>query len=126
MKFLPGPLFAVAAVVALAADPPFAQVSNLTATAILGWYAWYTATKTIPQMMESFRRELATERTQHRTDRDAFLREMTEQRVQRHNDTAAIVVAVNELTALIKYSSKPITADPPTDDQTPNPRKGTS
>jgi hypothetical protein len=116
MRFLPGPLFAVAAVVALAADPPFAQLSNLTATAILGWYAWHTATKTIPQMMESFRRELATERIQHRTDRDAFLHEMTEQRVQRHDDTAAIVVAVNELTTFIKFSNKPIAADTPIDD----------
>ena len=106
MKLLPGPLCAVAAVMALATDPPFAQLSNLTATAILGWYAWHTATRTIPQLVENFRRELATERSQHRTDRDAFLCEMTEQRVQRHNDTTAIVLAVNELTSSIKYSSK--------------------
>jgi hypothetical protein len=106
MKFLPGPLCAVAVLMALAADPPFAQLSNLTATAILGWYAWHTATRTIPQLVENFRHELATERSQHRTDRDAFLYEMTEQRVQRHNDTTAIVLAVNELTSSIKYSSK--------------------
>ena len=82
MKLLAGPLFAVAAVAAVATEPPFAQLSNLTATAILGWYAWHTATKAIPQLVENFRRELATERSQHRTDRDAFLYEMTEQRVQ--------------------------------------------
>ena len=104
MKLFPVPLFAVAAVIALAADAPFAQVSNLTATAILGWYAWHTATKAIPDLVENFRRELATERGQHRTDRDAFLNEMTEQRVQRHNDSTAIVMAVNELTASIRYS----------------------
>ncbi|HEY2828338.1 MAG TPA: hypothetical protein VGJ04_12125, partial [Pirellulales bacterium] len=105
MKYLPAPLCAAAAIVALAAEPPFAQLSNLTATAILGWYAWHTATKAIPQLVENFRRELATERTQHHTDRDAFLHEMTEQRVQRHNDTTAIVLAVNELASTIKYSS---------------------
>ncbi len=106
MKLFTAPLFTIAALIALAADPPFAQVGNLTATAILGWYAWYTATKTLPQLVENFRRELATERNQHRTDRDAFLYEMTEQRVQRHNDTTAMVLAVNELTSSIKYSHK--------------------
>jgi hypothetical protein len=106
MKFLPAPLFAVAALLAVAADPPFAQLSNLTATAILGWYAWYTATKAVPQLVDNFRHELATERSQHRTDRDAFLVEMAQQRVERHNDTTAIVLAVNELTSSIKYSRK--------------------
>jgi hypothetical protein len=105
MKFLPGPLCVFAVVLAVAADPPFAQVSNLTATAILGWYAWFTATRTIPQLVKSFRQELATERSQHRTDRDAFLFEMTQQRNQGHTDSTAIVLAVNELATALKYSS---------------------
>ena len=125
MKVLPGPLFAVAAVVAVTADPPFAQLSNLTATAILGWYAWHTATRAIPQLMENFRHELATERSQHRTDRDAFLYEMTEQRVQRHNDTTAIVLAVNELTSSIKYSKSAAVHSIP-GDYSSFPTKGTS
>ncbi len=62
MKLLPLPLCLIATVVAVVADQPFSQVGNLTATAILGWYAWHTATKTIPQLVENFRRELATER----------------------------------------------------------------
>jgi hypothetical protein len=124
MKVLPGPLCAVAVVLALATDPPFAQLSNLTATAILGWYAWYTATRTIPQLVENFRHELATERNQHRTDRDAFLYEMTEQRVQRHNDTTSIVLAVNELTSSIKYSGKSAAVSSHPDAPSSYPSKG--
>ena len=73
MRFLLCPLFAVAAVLALAADSPLSELGNLTATAILGWYAWHTSTKTIPQLVDDFRGELATERAQQRADREAFL-----------------------------------------------------
>ena len=110
MKFLPAPLCIVAAMLAVAADPPFAQLSNLTATAILGWYAWFTATRTIPQLVESFRHELATERSQHRTDRDAFLYEMTQQRNQRHADSTAVILAVNELASSLNCACKPAVA----------------
>ncbi len=54
MKLVLVPLFA-AVVFALAADPPVAELSNLTATAILGWYAWHTATRAIPQLVADFR-----------------------------------------------------------------------
>lgn len=95
------PLFAVAAVLALAADSPLSELGNLTATAILGWYAWHTATKTIPQLVEDFRGELATERSVQRADRDAFLHEMAEERMQRHADNLAVVQAMDLLAALI-------------------------
>lgn len=101
MRLLLCPLFAVAAVLALAADSPLAEVGNLTATAILGWYAWHTATKTIPQLVDDFRGELATERTLQRADRDAFLHEMAVERMQRHADNLAVVQAMDQLAALI-------------------------
>lgn len=101
MKFFLCPLFAVAAVLALAGDSPVAEVSNLTATAVLGWYAWHTATKTIPQLVNDFRDELATERTVHRDDRDAFLHEMAEERMQRHADNLAVIQAMDHLVALL-------------------------
>jgi hypothetical protein len=101
MKILLGPLFAAATIMALTAQPPVAELSNLTATAVLGWYTWYTATKTIPQLVQHFRSELAAERGEHRLDRDVFLHEMASQRVQRQEDAATIVQAMNELTLLI-------------------------
>ena len=92
MKII-APLLA-AAVLAVVAQPPIPEFSNLTATAILGWYAWHTASKTLPQLVASFRAELAAERTQHRADRDAFLHEMAQERTQRHADNAAIAHAI--------------------------------
>ncbi|HEY2827644.1 MAG TPA: hypothetical protein VGJ04_08600, partial [Pirellulales bacterium] len=68
---------------------------------------------------------LATERTQHRTDRDAFLHEMTEQRVQRHDDTTAIVFAVNELASSIKYSSNSAVVNSTPDHRSSHHPKGT-
>src|SRR5262245_57249775 len=91
--------YAATALLALATGPPISELSNLTATAILGWYAWHTATRTIPRLVESFRRELATERMLHRADRDAFLLEMAEQRAQRHADHAAVIQAIENLKA---------------------------
>ncbi|HZZ27159.1 MAG TPA: hypothetical protein VFE46_04055 [Pirellulales bacterium] len=103
MKILLGPLFAVATIAALTGQPPVAELSNLTATAILGWYTWYTATKTIPQLVHHFRNELAAERGEHRIDRNAFLCEMASQRAQRLDDAAAMTRAVNELAASIGH-----------------------
>jgi hypothetical protein len=96
MKLFVAPLLA-AAIVALVAQPPIAEFSNLTSTAILGWYAWHTATKTLPQLVENFRAELATERSQNRADRESFLREMAEERTQRHADNVVIVQALEQL-----------------------------
>lgn len=58
---------------------PSIDFGNLTATAILGWYAWHTTTRTIPQLVadfrqeltalrEAFREELASERELHRCE----------------------------------------------------------
>jgi hypothetical protein len=82
MKLLLIPI-AAGTLVALVAEPPLAEFSNLTATAVLGWYAWHTATRTLPQLIENFRRELAAERALHRSDRDCFLRELAAERAQR-------------------------------------------
>lgn len=59
---------------ALPSNLPALDFGNLTSTAILGWYAWHTQTKTIPKLTDDFRNavekqrddfraELATERT---------------------------------------------------------------
>lgn len=100
MKLVLVPLFA-AAVFALAAEPPVAELSNLTATAILGWYAWHTATRAIPQLVADFRSEMSLERSQNHADREEFFRELAEERVQRHADNTAIVSAVDDLKHLI-------------------------
>src|SRR3954470_12038882 len=88
---------AAGTLLAIVAEPPLAEFSNLTATAVLGWYAWHTATRTLPQLVEDFRRELAAERALHRTDRDCFLRELSAERAQRHTEHAAIKDAVDSL-----------------------------
>lgn len=58
---------------------PNVDFGNMTSTAILGWYAWHTTTRTIPQIMadfraevrelrEAFRQELAIERNRHQPE----------------------------------------------------------
>jgi hypothetical protein len=110
MKLALAPLFAVAVIFAIAADPPFAELSNLTATAILGWYAWHTATCAIPQLVADFRSEMALERNQNHSDRDDFFRELAEERVQRHADNTALILAVDDLKSLLGHW-KAATAD---------------
>lgn len=74
-------LLAAAGVWSLAnlSEAPFPELSNMTATAILGWYAWHTASRTIPELIENFREELAAERQ------------------QRHEDSRAVVAALHDL-----------------------------
>lgn len=48
---------------ALPSNLPALDFGNLTSTAILGWYAWHTQTRTIPKMLDDYRAEMAAERT---------------------------------------------------------------
>lgn len=75
-------------------DWPMEAIGNVTATAMLGWYAWHTATKTIPVLVQNFREELAAERSANRQDREAFFSELSQERTQRHTDQAAIASAL--------------------------------
>jgi len=59
MKIILLPL-AATSLLALTTDPPISGLSNLTATAILGWYAWQTATRTVPQLVADFRAEASS------------------------------------------------------------------
>lgn len=72
---------ALAAIIADAELPklPAIDFGNMTATAILGWYAWHTTTRTIPQLVsefrhelqevrETFRQEMQSERETHRAE----------------------------------------------------------
>ena len=58
------------------AQLPLPEVGNLTATAMLGWYAWHTVARTIPQIVTAFRIELAAERADHRAAVEAICREI--------------------------------------------------
>lgn len=73
------------------------NVSNVTATTVLGWYAWHTSTKTLPSLIESFREEMAANRYEYRSERDAMRGELASERRERHADNAAIVAALREL-----------------------------
>jgi hypothetical protein len=60
----------------LFAQLPLPEVGNLTATAMLGWYAWHTVARTIPELVASFRAELAAERADHRAAVESICREL--------------------------------------------------
>ena len=79
------------------AEPPAASISNMTATAVLGWYAWHTASRAIPRLMHDFRTELAAIRADYLSEGQAFRIELQAERQQRHEDHLAMVMALNEL-----------------------------
>lgn len=79
------------------AELPLPDVSQLTATGVLGWYAWHTAARTIPQLVEAFRDEMAAMRAECRGEREALYQELAAERAQRHHDHLAIVQALDEL-----------------------------
>jgi len=62
---------------------PKFDFGSLSATAILGWYAWHTTTYTIPNIVKGFREELKESRLQ-------FFQELKEARAHykhgEHND----------------------------------------
>lgn len=47
---------------------PNIDFGNLTATAILGWYAWHTQTRTIPKMQDDFRSAIEKQRDDFREE----------------------------------------------------------
>lgn len=81
------------------------DLGNLTATAILGWYAWHTASRTIPELLTAFREELATARDDCRIERETLRDELNAERIERHTDHMAIVEALHELAARLKQST---------------------
>lgn len=81
---------------------PWGDVGNLTATAMLGWYAWFTATRTIPGLVQVFREELHGERDENQRDRAAFRDELAEERMQRHANHLATFEALQELAAELR------------------------
>ena len=76
---------------------PMQDIGNLTATAILGWYAWHTASRTIPQLIMDFRQEMAAQRELYREETSAVRSEMVIERERRHKDQMCIVGALQEL-----------------------------
>jgi len=95
--------------------PPWLTGSTtITGTLILGWFCWYTITKTIPEMQRLFREELAAERKAYgdmlkdkdgRHEREtAELRRMLNESLQSDRravhdlkDTAQMVISQAEL-----------------------------
>ncbi len=73
------------------------ELGNLTASAVLGWYAWYTATRTTPGMLRSFREEMHAARQDFRTETAAQRDQLACEREYRHRDSAAIARALNRL-----------------------------
>ena len=78
--------------------PLLPDISNLTATAVLGWYAWHTVSKTIPEVVKTFRDEIAASRAECRAEREALYQELAAERMQRHHDHVAMAQALDELT----------------------------
>jgi hypothetical protein len=74
---------ALASAVSALAATPLAQVvsqtipdvpdwvSSVPATAILGWYAWHTTTRTIPQLVSDFRDDMKASRAEMRDELQA-------------------------------------------------------
>lgn len=73
------------------------ELGNLTASAVLGWYAWYTSTRTVPGMLRSFREEMNGARQDFRAETAALRDQLACEREYRHRDGAAMAQALNRL-----------------------------
>lgn len=71
--------------------------SSLSATAILGWYAWHTAYHTIPNLVAAFREEMAAARAECGAERELLYAELSAERRQQHIDHGLVVEALAEL-----------------------------
>jgi hypothetical protein len=74
----------------------------VTATAILGWYAWHTASRTIPGLIKNFRDDVRTERAEHLAELLAFREEMATEREQRHRDHMVIFDVLSALSSQLR------------------------
>lgn len=73
------------------------ELGNLTASAALGWYAWYTATRTVPGLLRTFREEMHAARQDFRADTAALREQLACEREYRHRDSEAIARALRQL-----------------------------
>lgn len=78
-------------------DGKLFDFSTLTATSILGWYAWHTTTHAIPELVRAFRDELAAVRRQCTDEREALQAELAAERNRRHEHHLLIVDALRDL-----------------------------
>lgn len=101
------------ALVGQLAPVPGHDLGQLTATGILGWYAWYTASKSIPRLVQQFRDELTAARTDARELREAFRSELAAEREARRDDRAAHEAALGALTdRLVAHVPTPCCKEP--------------
>lgn len=77
------------------------DLGNMTATALLGWYAWHTASRTLPALVRAFREELAAQRREWADERQAFREELAEERLQRHADSLSLLEGLQSLSRQI-------------------------
>jgi len=81
----------------MAEIPVLQEFGSLTATAVLGWYAWHTATHVIPNLVAAFRDEMAKARAECGAERELLYGELASQRTQQHQDLVQIIAALGEL-----------------------------
>lgn len=81
-------------------------LGGASATAILGWYAWFTATKTIPNLVNDFRSEMSESRKscaeEKKSHLDSFRAELKEERQHRENSSQRIASALDRLSESVR------------------------
>jgi hypothetical protein len=77
--------------------PSMVDFSSLTSTAVLGWYAWYTAYFVIPGIVQAFRDELAAVRSECAAECEALHTELAAERDQRYAHHALVVESLRDL-----------------------------
>ncbi|MGC3972367.1 MAG: hypothetical protein QM775_35000 [Pirellulales bacterium] len=79
--------------------PSLPDFSALSATAVLAWYAWHTASHTLPELVRAFRDEMASLRGDCAAEREALHADLAAERERRHADHALLADAIRELAA---------------------------
>lgn len=87
--------------------PSMVDFSSLTSTAVLGWYAWYTAYYVIPGVVQAFRDELAAVRSECAAEREALHAELAAERRQRYEHHALVVESLRDLARRLPSENSP-------------------
>jgi len=84
--------------------------AGASATAILGWYAWYTATKTVPNLVDNFRDECAINRKECAEEKKehlaAFRAELKDERTHRTDSDRCMAAAIDKLSDSIRETKQ--------------------
>ena len=87
--------------------PDLHNFGALSATAVLGWYAWHTASYTLPNLVRAFLEEMTALRSECAAEREVLHADLADERRSRHDDQLLIAAALRDLADRLPRAEPP-------------------